>query len=440
MWRYSRSRSPGDPEQGWKLHIAATVLTANRVLEAIGPCLQSHGTKFKGPASLHLLSKINCGVYYGYTLVGKCFTVYPQTTEEALVLAGKLHDLTLGVDAPSVPFDQRFRPDSCVHYRYGAFRRHQIEHQDGTHTLALRNPQGQLVPDVRESPVAKPDWVADPFLDSARPDAESVASPLKTTFRAFRALTQRGKGGVYQALDLSSGSPRFCILKEGRKHGEPSWDGCDGYGRVNHEEKVLRSLRTQGLDVPDVYSSFEVEGNVYLAIEFIEGVSLQTLLARRKRRLPVRRALEYALELSRLLGQIHAAGWVWRDCKPSNLMVTNNGTLRPIDFEGACLVTQPDPTLWGTPDFVAPEAYDAFHGQCRKPEDLYALGVVIYHLLYGEFPSTSSALRLESSRRNVPNAFRRVVSELLSRNPNRRPSPRKVTRRLRLISESAGRK
>jgi hypothetical protein len=437
FWRYSRARTPRDPEQGWKLHISATVLTANRVLEAVGPFLQSRGALFKGPSSLQKLNKLNCGLYYGYAQVGKCLTVYPETTEEAVALAERLHVLTSGISAPAVPFDLRFRQDGCVFYRYGAFKQQEIENEDGTYTLALRSPEGKLVPDLRESSTARPDWVSDPFLSEQPPDdVQSIESPLKTTFRVFRALTQRGKGGVYQALDLSTRQPRFCILKEGRRDGEPSWDGRDGYWRVKNEKKVLCSLNALRIEVPRVYSSFEVEGNFYLVIEFIEGVSLHTLLNKRRRRLPAMRALQYGLQLSNLISQIHSAGWVWRDCKPTNLIVTEKGVLRPLDFEGACPVNQPDPIIWGTPSFVPPESGKEFRGQSRAPEDLYALGVIIYFLLSGSLPVTHAPIPVEKLRRNVPGAARRIVSELLDTDPQRRPGAQLVAQRLKAVLSS----
>src|SRR5204863_196337 len=83
---------------------------------------------------------------------------------------------------------------------------------------------------------AKPDWVSDPFLGRGAGGAAAHAeSPLGTTFRAFQALTQRGKGGVYKALDLSAHPPRLCIMKEGRSVGELTWDNRDGRWRVRHE-------------------------------------------------------------------------------------------------------------------------------------------------------------------------------------------------------------
>ena len=94
IWRYSRASNHDDPDQGWKLHISATILTANRLFEAIAPLLQSHGCLFKAPSSLQELDKINAGLYYGYSQVGKFTTVYPHSAEAAVLLAqctGRIH-------------------------------------------------------------------------------------------------------------------------------------------------------------------------------------------------------------------------------------------------------------------------------------------------------------------------------------------------------------
>src|SRR5207237_1404809 len=69
IWRFSRAASPAAPEQGWKLHISATVLTACTVLEKIAPVLHCHDIHFKAPASLQEIHKINSGLYYGYSQV-----------------------------------------------------------------------------------------------------------------------------------------------------------------------------------------------------------------------------------------------------------------------------------------------------------------------------------------------------------------------------------
>jgi serine/threonine protein kinase len=172
--------------------------------------------------------------------------------------------------------------------------------------------------------------------------------------------------------------------------------------------------------VPIVYSSFREENDFYLVVEFIDGENLERWLTRRKRRLPVASALKMSAEAARLIARIHANGWVWRDCKPRNLIVTTRGELRPLDFEGACPVNNPDPLPWGTRGFAAPESGSPCDGQ-RVPEDLYGLGVIIYLLLSGRLPEQSSAVPLSKRRKNIPEAAVQLVTELLDPNPERRP-------------------
>ncbi len=431
IWRYSREMSPDDPEQGWKLHVSATVLTATRVIEAVAPILHSRRVLYKAPATLGELEKLNNGLHYGYSQVGKFLTIYPRTTEEAVRLARILHWLTRRLSAPPIPFDSKYRPDSCVYYRYGAFRALELESLGGSRALAVRDPAGNLVPDLRES-APKPEWISDPFLPKSAPHMRAAApTPLQTRFKAFRAMAQRGKGGVYIAFDISATPPRLCVLKEGRLQGEVILDGRDGSWRVRHEERVLQSLATAGIAVPYIYSSFEAEKNYYLATEFIEGESLEKWLSRKRRRLPLVSCISLGVELALLIADIHDAGWVWRDCKPANIILTRRGALRPLDFEGACPVHSPDPMPWGTPSHVPPEWDAKFAGQSRLPEDLYALGTVIHLLIAGCLPDASPRLPLEKLRRDVPHEALSVVTELLDRNPRCRPHARAVGCRLK---------
>jgi hypothetical protein len=424
VWRFSREREPQDPEQGWKLHLPATILNASTMLEKVAPLLLEQGVQFKAPATLRELHSINAGLSGGYSQVGKFITVYPRGTEEAVSLAAPLHAATRGLEAPMIPYDLRYRLDSNVFYRYGAFLPMRFEGEYGRSILALRDPQGHLIPDQRTAEDAKPEWELNPFPHFQSERAASLdENPLQTKYRVIRALTQRGKGGVYQALDLCSATPRLCILKEGRKHGDVGWDGRDGRWRIRHEESALRRLLTQGIDVPRVYDSFELEGNFYLAIEYIEGMNFQSLLDRRRRRLSVAQALYYTSEMAMILSKIHAAGWIWRDCKPANFLLTRQGALRPLDFEGACPVEQPDPMGWGTPGFAAATGQTAHFARSSYSDDLYSLGAVLFHLLTGRLPGPASQLQSSwrSLRRVVPSEVREVVAALMTAPSDRRP-------------------
>jgi hypothetical protein len=422
IWRYSRGPRDDDAEQGWKLHVSATVLTASEILKRIAPMLLASDVRFKAPASLRELQKLNCGLFYGYSQVGKFITVYPRAPEEAVVLALRLYELTRGMSAPPVPFDRRFRPDGPVFYRYGSFRHVEVENPDGTRTPAMRDPHGRLVADVREAVNAKPEWVSDPFAcDEAGEGEVAHASLLATTFRAFEALAQRGKGGVYKALDLSAWLPRLCVLKEGRAAGEVAWDGRDGRWRVKHEEVVLRALHEAGVPVPRVYASFEVEGNGYLVTEYVEGETLQSLLLKRRRRLGLARAFAYAFRLSSLLSRIHAAGWAWRDCKPANVVVTADGSLRPLDFEGACPVDSLDQSPWGTAAFMPPAPVSG-EATPHTYQDIYALGASLYLILTGRLYDPRAPVHAWKLRRGLGKRARRLLGMLLSAEQHKRPS------------------
>src|SRR5215216_4638959 len=86
IWRYHRRSRNGDAEKGWKLHVSATVLNAHVVLERIGPFLETRGVQFKAPVSLEEVKRLNSGLNYPYTQIGKVITVYPTSDIEAVAI------------------------------------------------------------------------------------------------------------------------------------------------------------------------------------------------------------------------------------------------------------------------------------------------------------------------------------------------------------------
>lgn len=422
IWRLNRASHPDDPDQGWKIHISATILSANEVFKAVAPLLSSSGILFKAPCSLEELSKINAGIYYGYSQIGKFITVYPETPEEAVKIAGKLHNLTRDFSGPIIPYDNRFRHDSCVYYRYGAFKNLEIQNQDGSHISALRSPSGNMIPDTRKlsNPAAK--WVSDPFSEKTRRHKKATSgNGAEAAIEVYEMISQRGKGGVYRALDFSVSPFRPCILKAGRKHGETDWDSRDGYWRVKHESEVLTSMMLSGINAPKVYTTFNSDSCFYLAIEFIKGKDLHKLIEDNKGGLPINEALEKGIQLTRLLQTIHSAGWVWRDCKPRNLILNDENILCPLDFEGACRIDIVETMPWGTVGYAPPEGLIQRRAECRVPEDLYALGATLHHMLSGRVPGEAKLQLIGVLRKRIPRPVREVIHALLDSNPQSRP-------------------
>src|SRR5437660_2233941 len=182
IWRYSRERNRDDLPQGWKLHVSATILSACAVFRLIAPYLKRRNIWFKAPKSLAELHKLNSGIYYGFSQVGKFVTVYPQSTEAAADVASKLHALTAKFAAPMVPYDNALRNRSCVYYRYGSFSWRLKTTFRKRRVLAIARPGGNLVPDSRRPRAAAPHWVTDPFLSVRSQAALEVETPFDSDY------------------------------------------------------------------------------------------------------------------------------------------------------------------------------------------------------------------------------------------------------------------
>ena len=241
------------------------------------------------------------------------------------------------------------------------------------------------------------------------------------------------------ALDLNSGKPRLCLLKQGRPNGEVTWDGRDGAWRVRNEQRVLDQLKSFGVPVPRVQSSFELDGNYYLIMEYLNGETLHEKLLSRSRRMTIAQVVYCGQQVARFIAQLHQAGWAWRDCKPMNIIVTSNGRLVPIDFEGAAPIDHPDPIKWGTPGFTAPASHHRIASN-GVAEDLYALGSILFLLLTGVIYDPQRTLTIKASRRNVPTKLAQLIESLLSSEAGQRPTIRTAQASLAVISKSLRRR
>ena len=412
-WSYSRPFRADDPAQGWKLHVSATILSAVEVFARAEPILRRHDALFKVPSRLDLLRSLNSGLA-DFSQIGKFLTIYPRSVGEALALARELHRATRGLPGPRIPFDARYRKQSLVYYRYGAFRR-----SSGDTRGLIHPPGGRRYLDKRAPGRAIPRWLEDPFQKSRAKDRKRRGLLLRDLL-VLKAKAQRGKGGVYEAVDLSVFPVRRVIVKEGRRHGETNWDGKDGYALVQHEARVLRKLLRAGLPLPEIFREFTQNGNRYLVLEQIPGRPLLAAQRTQPARISWRRAEGILGQLEPMLSRMHAAGWIWRDCKPSHLLL-HGGRLRPIDFEGACRIDQTDLPPWGSPDYSLPSARGRFSRRAGTGEDDYALGVIVFQFGAGKFPPATIHRRAVLYRStHCPDLLQEKIDRLLASKISRR--------------------
>ncbi|ARZ72017.1 Serine/threonine protein kinase [Streptomyces albireticuli] len=350
-------------QQGWKLHLSATPDSAPHVLERAVPVLVAHACAFKFAASPRVLAELT-SVRAPRPQSGKFLTAYPDDDDQLRELAATLHRATLGLTGPAILSDRRYRPDSLVHYRYGCFARPRELDDEGFYAGRLRAPDGTFVTDERNPWFSPPAWAPPPFPPPVRPGpSRRRGDPVLLAGRYLvrEAVRHSNRGGVYRAHDRRTGTG--VLLKEARPH-IAAGRGGDARDALRHEADVLARLAPLGV-TPAVREVFEAAGHVFLAEDLIDGAPLHEWAAERAARhggrLPVPVAWRLARDLTGLLGDVHAAGFVVRDLKPSNVMMTPDGAPVLVDLE--CAVRfggRAAPA--GTPGFTAPEHLEHLDG------------------------------------------------------------------------------
>ena len=199
----------------------------------------------------------------------------------------------------------------------------------------------------------------------------------------YEIIEELGKGAmglVYKAMDPNIG--RTVALKtmrldvHGLEHNEL-------LGRFKNEARAAGTLNHP--NIVTIYDAGEHEGIFYIAMEFIEGRSLQEILVD-NRVVPVDQVLSIARQVCAGLDYAHQHGVIHRDVKPANIMLTANGLAKIMDFgiakAGGSLTSTGQ--VLGTPNYMAPEQIKGKPLDGRS--DLFSLGVILYEMLTGEKP------------------------------------------------------
>jgi serine/threonine-protein kinase len=179
-----------------------------------------------------------------------------------------------------------------------------------------------------------------------------------------------------------------------------------------NDPEVARRFRAEAITVArlshpgiaTVYELFEHDGQMLMVMEFVRGVTLESLVEK-SGALSAERGAELCLHALAALAHAHNLGVVHRDLKPANLMLTEAGVVKVMDF-GIARVSGTDHLttagyMMGTPAYMAPEQVMGKKVDARV--DLYAMGVVFYRLVSGAFPfKGESAFALAQSQVNDP--------------------------------------
>ncbi len=204
---------------------------------------------------------------------------------------------------------------------------------------------------------------------------------LQHRYRILGVLAIGGMSVVYKAQDLRfSGVKRVCAVKEMVNSANDPEVRAIILRNFERETSILAALSHPG--IVRIYDCFSDANRSYVVLEFVRGKDLETVLAETKGLLPEAKVVSWAIQVCEVLDYLHShepRPIVFRDIKPSNLMLDEYGRIRLIDF-GIAKMFQGGRkgTMIGTEGYSAPEQYQ---GVADPRVDVYALGATMHHLL-----------------------------------------------------------
>jgi len=270
---------------------------------------------------------------------------------------------------------------------------------------------------------------------------------IGTTLKHYRVETQLGKGGmgvVYRARDtrldrlvaLKMITPGLIASPERRS-------------RLLLEARSAAAISHPA--IAQVYDIDEVDGNLFIAMEYVDGRTVSKLIADGE--LDLLGAIEIALQMAEGLAKAHDAGILHRDIKSDNIMVTRDGHAKLLDF-GLAKLVEPDAeepaapadldrtltrgrahtmpgAVMGTLSYMSPE--QARGKELDRRSDIFSLGIVLYEMVTAELPfkgetplDTMHAIAYEEARpvtivrRSLTPELHRIVFRCLRKNPDDR--------------------
>jgi serine/threonine-protein kinase len=276
-----------------------------------------------------------------------------------------------------------------------------------------------------ETPLS--DWTRSGPVSGPATPGDALFTPGTMLAGRYRVVSPLGKGGmgeVYRADDTKLG--QAVALKFVRGTLSP-----DLLARLYAEVRIGRQVAHPS--VCRLYDVVEVEGQTFLAMEYVDGEDLASLLARIGR-LPPDKALDIARDLAAGLAAMHDKGIVHRDLKPSNVMIDGRGRARLTDFGLAVTLEAPGQYAFaGTPAYMSPEQLAG--GVVTARSDLYSLGLLLFEMLTGRRFFEARTLeelraqhreaktpRLGSLARTVDAPVEHVIAQCLEEDPAARPS------------------
>ncbi|MCF6475456.1 Stk1 family PASTA domain-containing Ser/Thr kinase [Nonomuraea sp. MG754425] len=256
-----------------------------------------------------------------------------------------------------------------------------------------------------------------------------VGRLLDGRYRIESRIARGGMATVYLALDIRLDRTVALKVMHGSLAEDPAF-----VRRFIGEAKSVASLSHP--NVVHVFDQGTDNDVVYLSMEYVPGRTLRDIL-RERGRLPAREALEIMIPVLAALGAAHQAGMVHRDVKPENVLMTDDGRVKVVDFGLAKAIEATNQTrtgvMIGTIGYMAPE--QVVTGAADVRSDVYAAGIMLFELVTGQQPYDGQTPMSVAYRHvhdtvpapsslvaEVPPLVDTLVASATAREPEHRPS------------------
>src|SRR5215472_2788377 len=224
---------------------------------------------------------------------------------------------------------------------------------------------------------------------------------IGSRYRVVRALGGGGMKLVYLAEDLRLAA-RKCALAEMVDTFTSVEAQQQAVSAFQREADMLAQLNNE--HIPRVFDRFSEGNHHFLVMEYIDGTTLEEQIQQHGGKLSPEKVVEVALQVLDTLEYLHhlEPPVIYRDLKPSNVMLTPSGQVKLIDF-GIARLFQPlsNATMIGTQGYAPPEQY---RGKVEFRSDLYALGATMHHALSGRDPALEPPFSFPPLRSVCPGA------------------------------------
>ena len=233
-------------------------------------------------------------------------------------------------------------------------------------------------------------------------------------YKIINILGTGGMSTVYLAENVKLGT--LWAIKEISKQQDSNVD-------IYVEPNILKKLNHPAL--PRVFDIIEDNESFYIIIDYIDGCTLNEEL-KRSGRFPEETVIDWAIQICDVLIYLHSFKpnpIIYRDMKPSNIMLTKDGKIKLIDFGIAReykISSTTDTVYIGTKGYAAPEQYGS--GQTNEKTDIYSLGITLYHFLTGIGPN-DPPYQIKPIRyfdQNLSKEIERIVDKCTRQNPDER--------------------